>query len=450
MSVRVAVVAAPGADAPDAGPAGRAGQGAARLGGRLVVWGDDGDARLAGPAATEVATVGSAGELRLVTQVGDVFRHDHPDVPVLVDAGRYLVVRLAPGGPDVPVGDTTCFRVEPLVAGRVAFAPVAAPPPAAREAWVDALVAGVSTARWVEAVTHLASYPTRHSLSPALREAAAWAEARLRVAGYVTRTEGVPVGAGESLNVVAERTGRGPAPRDLVVVTAHLDSVNHPAGGGPGAVAPGADDNASGAAGVLEVAHALAAHAAHHDLRLVLFGGEEQGLHGSRHHVAAMGVGDRARTRAVVNMDMIAVRSSPGRTVLLEGAPLSERLVDALASAAAAHTTLAVQRSLHPFASDHVPFLDAGIPAVLTIEGADSANTAVHTAGDTVDRLDPALATDVLRMNVAAVAGLLGSAARRVPPPAGWALAGAPGQLDVFGVGTDAALWHRTWRPGVA
>ena len=47
------------------------------------------------------------------------------------------------------------------------------------------------------------------------------------------------------------------------------------------------------------------------------------------------------------------------------------------------------------------------LPGDLTIEGADSANTAIHTANDTVDGLDLDLAADVVRMNVAAVATLI-------------------------------------------
>ena len=86
---------------------------------------------------------------------------------------------------------------------------------------------------------------------------------------------------------------------------------------------------------------------------------------------------------------------------------MSQRLIDALAAAAATYTGLAVSSSLNPFASDHVPFIDAGVPAVLTIEADDSANTDVHSARDTLATLDPELPLEILRMNVATVAGEL-------------------------------------------
>jgi Zn-dependent M28 family amino/carboxypeptidase len=186
-----------------------------------------------------------------------------------------------------------------------------------------------------------------------------------------------------------------------VLVTAHLDSVNNQ---GAAAAAPGADDNASGSAGVLAIGRALAGRSSRHDLRLILFGGEEQGLFGSRHYVTGLDADERSRINAVVNMDMIACQNTSQATVLLEGGQASRAVIEALAEAAQAHTSLAVQTSLNPFNSDHVPFLDLGIPAVLTIEGTDSANDRVHTDRDTLDTLDINLALEILRMNVMFVA----------------------------------------------
>ena len=76
--------------------------------------------------------------------------------------------------------------------------------------------------------------------------------------------------------------------------------------GGTNAAAPGADDNGSGAAGVLEIGQVLAAQSVEHDLRLIVFGGEEQGLLGSQQYVASLGQADRSRLDCVINMDMIA------------------------------------------------------------------------------------------------------------------------------------------------
>jgi hypothetical protein len=346
-------------------------------------------------------------DLHVVTQVGAVFERTHPEVPIVLDKGRYLVVALEPTRAAELGRAAHDFAIHPLEGGSVVFETrprgVARRAPSAA---VQALVGRLDRAELETVLSELVSLPTRHSTSTHFRSAARSARARLESLGYGTRTESVAVGSRKSQNVVADLPGTATGARELVVVVAHLDSVNHLEG--PSGSAPGADDNASGAAGLLEMARVLGQHGGRHDLRLVLFGGEEQGLFGSRHHVARLAADDARRIRAVVNMDMIGTTNTPTPTVLLEGSATSQALLDGLAEAAAAHTTLSVQTSLNPFNSDHVPFLDAGIPAVLTIEGADSSNHAVHTAGDTLDRVDRELLLAILRMNVAFVATSLG------------------------------------------
>jgi Zn-dependent M28 family amino/carboxypeptidase len=143
-------------------------------------------------------------------------------------------------------------------------------------------------------------------------------------------------------------------------------------------------------------------------LRFILFGGEEEGLFGSKHYVAKLSASERARIQAVVNMDMIASLNTSTRSVLLEGATLSQRVINGLKEAAATYTHLTVETSLNPFASDHVPFINKGIPAVLTIEGADNANSRIHSGNDTIDHVESDLAVEILRMNVAFVASEVG------------------------------------------
>jgi hypothetical protein len=369
-----------------------------RLGDAVVLFADVHEPvrRAAGPGAA----VRDAGGLNLVIQVGRAFQVAHPEVPVLLDRGRHLVVDAAAIGPEEGLD----WAVRPLPRD---VAVVDRPTPSARRAdpALDELLSVLSQPSYEETLRAVTAPPTRHSLDPGFVIAAETAAAALGSVGYDVTREPITVGAGHCENVVADLAGTAEAPRGLVVASAHLDSVNH--ADGPGAPAPGADDNASGAAGLLELARALATRRWRHDLRLILFGGEEQGLFGSKQHVAALDGADRARVRAVVNMDMIARLNTPAPGVLLEGAELSRTLVDELAAAAATWTALAVSTSLHPYASDHVPFIDAGIPAVLTIEGNDTTNGDVHTARDTLATLHPPLALEILRMNLAVLAGYL-------------------------------------------
>ncbi|MET0829503.1 MAG: M28 family metallopeptidase [Microbacterium sp.] len=266
----------------------------------------------------------------------------------------------------------------------------------------------ISADSYRTALEDLTAHPTRHSFSSAYRDAARTVADRLAELGYATREEPVVFSGRETLNIVADKPGTAPEDeRRLVYVVAHLDSINE--AGGVSAPAPGADDNASGAAGVLEIARVLAAVVTLHDLRLVVFGGEEQGLHGSRLHVAELTDTDRSRIIMVVNMDMIGRLNTAAPSVLLEGAAVSQHVIDALAQAAHDTTDLDVFVSLEPFASDHVSFIDADLPAVLTIEGEDQLNLDEHTPRDTLAGLDISVAMSILRMNTAALATMLGA-----------------------------------------
>jgi hypothetical protein len=358
-----------------------------------------------GPASRASRSSVPRSRLHLVTQIGRCFQQEFPDVRVVVDKGRFLVVDLAPeAAAALDRSPTGCFAVRPLPADEAVFEQRARGLGGAPPALAGTRAPEVSQTAFEADVATLVGFRTRHSTGTGFLAAVEWAQHELTASGYATQLQTVAVGAGTSRNLIADRIGQG-LDRKLVIVGAHLDSVN--LAGGPGADAPGADDNASGSAGVLAIARALGEHPSSHDLRLVLFGGEEQGLFGSRHYVAALDQTERDRIVAMINMDMIAGRNTDVPTVLLEGAAVSQGMIDALAAAAQSTTGLAVQTSLHPFNSDHVPFLDRGIPAVLTIEGADGANDRVHTDRDRVEFLDHALALEILRMNVAFLAQVL-------------------------------------------
>ncbi|TDW75124.1 M28 family metallopeptidase [Kribbella pratensis] len=377
--------------------------------------------------------------LLLVTQVGRSFQDEYPDVTPLLDHGRHLVISSA----DKPRRRSNQhWRIETL---RPNTTVVDSPRAAAARVDPDVadLVGDVSTTSYQNDLTWLASLPTRHSSSPTFTQAMDFASDRMVALGYQVARMPVTVGAGHSADLIGDRTGVG-SDRQLVIVTAHLDSIN--IAGGPAAAAPGADDNGSGSAGVLELGRLLSTRSWQHDIRLILFGGEEEGLFGSKQYVAALPPAERSRVRAVLNMDMIGTRNTVTPGVLLEGAAVSSSQIADLSTAAATYTGLAVETSLNPFASDHVPFINAGIPAVLTIEGADSANGHIHSANDTLNFIDWSLAAEILRMNIAALAGWLEpAAARRRPQPAGSVVSWGPGRIDVFAVGMDSAVHHKAF-----
>ena len=357
--------------------------------------------------------------LHVIIQKGRLFQREHPDVGVLVDKGRYLLVDLDPSlARNLSKKKEPCYSVRALEAldadgepgeNRVVFetrsrgadrAVARAVDPA-----VQALVDRISRPTLEANLAQLVGLPTRLSTSTHYRRACDFVEQQLQSLGYTTSRQTISVNGAASANVIARRAGTGPAPRGAVLVTAHLDSVNHE--GTAGSPAPGADDDGSGSAGVLEIARVLKEQVSVHDFVFILFGGEEQGLLGSRHFVRSMSAAQRSKLRAVVTMDMIGTLNSPAPTVLLEGRTLAQDMLDRLAAAASTYTSLTVETSVNAANSDHVSFLDKGIPAVLTIEGADSSNHEIHTARDTLDRINFDLALEILRMNTAFTAEAL-------------------------------------------
>ncbi len=104
-----------------------------------------------------------------------------------------------------------------------------------------------------------------------------------------------------SVNVLAFRAGRSSS--SAVVIGAHMDHLGQPGG----VLHPGADDNASGMAALLEIARAISQSPAQleHSVVFVFWTGEELGHFGSSHYVREPRW-PLANTIAYLNLDMIA------------------------------------------------------------------------------------------------------------------------------------------------
>jgi hypothetical protein len=166
--------------------------------------------------------------LDLVVQKGRLFQADHPDVPVLLDralpgSGSRPKAAERIGQPEYP-----CYTLRPLGDQHTVFETrVRGAARAAEVPWVRALVDGVDREAYSADLAHLVSFPTRDSTGSQYRAAAGWAAGRLERMGYRAELRDVAVGGATSQNVVADREGHGPEPRGVVLVVAHLDSVNH-------------------------------------------------------------------------------------------------------------------------------------------------------------------------------------------------------------------------------
>ncbi|MGB2696017.1 MAG: M28 family metallopeptidase [Dehalococcoidia bacterium] len=156
-------------------------------------------------------------------------------------------------------------------------------------------------------------------------------------------------------------------------------------------VSPGANDNASGAATVLELARATAAEHRSGDC-FVLFSAEEIGLVGSGQFVLHLTEQERAGVVAVFNYDVVAGTEPVGL--------IGSRTLAAQADALGNELGIEARADSLPegLSSDHVSFLDAGIPALmLTTHGF----ARIHTAQDTVVNLEPDHLQDIATLGFA-------------------------------------------------
>lgn len=186
----------------------------------------------------------------------------------------------------------------------------------------------------------------------------------------VTITVDATLTAREGANVVATA---GSAPnRKMVIIGAHYDSV---------AAGPGANDNASGVASVLQLAAATRGRTYPFDLVFVAFGDEEVGLVGSKQYVSAMSSQQRSQLVAMLNFDMVGV----GDAMQFGGEQLLAGQARQIARDLGYKTEEMSARDGR--SSDHASFVDAGLPAVF-IYRSDDPN--YHTALDTPDRIVPA------------------------------------------------------------
>ncbi|MAW62153.1 MAG: hypothetical protein CMJ94_15160 [Planctomycetes bacterium] len=172
---------------------------------------------------------------------------------------------------------------------------------------------------------------------------------------------------------------------EAVVIGAHLDHVglNDWADGGKMRVHPGADDNASGSAALLEIAQALSETKPREDILLLWFTGEENGLLGSRAYCEKPLVAHE-QTLIMLNMDQIA-RTDPKSMNLggLWDAPDLEKLSKRIAKNIDQELKLDFEGGRELFArSDHYSFFQKGVPVIFFFEGDIDSNPVYHKPGD--------------------------------------------------------------------
>jgi len=259
--------------------------------------------------------------------------------------------------------------------------------------------------RHVKALAHDIGVRSDRTYSNVLR-ASAYIERRLQDLGYDVVSQEFAAGSRSYRNIEATLAGVPGHAHEVVVLGAHYDTAEN---------APGADDNASGVAGVLELARVFAKERQARTVRFVFFPNEEPPSFptadmGSRHYATAA----RARNDQIVAMLSI---ESIGYYDTEKGSqrypfPLnlaypdvgdfigfvsnlrSRSLLHRALAAFRAHATLPTQGAAAPawvpgvWWSDHWSFWREGYPAIMITDTAPYRYPFYHTPHDTPDKLD--------------------------------------------------------------
>ncbi|MEE9259184.1 MAG: M20/M25/M40 family metallo-hydrolase [Nitrospinaceae bacterium] len=246
----------------------------------------------------------------------------------------------------------------------------------------------------------------------ALERAGQYIAKQFETLGLRVMEESVPFGGMESTNVLGLKEGLGNS-GDLFILAAHYDTVEN---------SPGADDNASAVAAMLEAARCLESVQLKTPLLFAGFTLEEYGFVGSRYYIERS---HRRKERflGMISLEMVGFRNrlpgsqsyppyvdparypDTGDFIVAVGnepsTPLTLSLAEGMRKAAPGLPveTLVVPGRGDDFTevrlSDHSPFWENGTPAVMVTDTAFFRNPNYHRPTDTLETLDVEFIRDV-------------------------------------------------------
>jgi len=265
-----------------------------------------------------------------------------------------------------------------------------------RLAAVSARISGDSLLATAE---YLASQDTRRFTSQGAAAAVSYISGRLHDFDIPVEHHYVHVKdrSGNSVivtNILADLGGNG-FDKNTILVCAHYDS----RGEDWQEPAPGADDNASGVAVLVETARVLAAEGHRPPVTLAFFGGEEDSLLGSNAFAENV-LGDHPSLRGVVNVDMVGFDEYGPMDAVLFSNSHSAAFAGEVIDCAGTTSRLVIDSVIVETGnSDHVSFWRRGVAAVSLWEGYDH-NPYHCTVLDTPDILTPRFLVEITRFVV--------------------------------------------------
>ncbi len=218
-------------------------------------------------------------------------------------------------------------------------------------------------------------------------------------------------------NIIVTLPGKT-RPDEEILLTAHMDSATYAFDAD--ASAPGADDNASGVAALLEALAVFSQYDFERTVKIIFFSGEEYGLWGSR---AYTNQNDMDNIEAVINLDVISYDPNNDQCADLHAGTLAQSENIGLTMLRMVETynlDLQVEYFTDDAidASDHSPFWQEGVGAVLLsanlIDGRENTceppefNPYMHTADDTFKNINPYTGFELTRLALITAVELAG------------------------------------------
>jgi len=267
----------------------------------------------------------------------------------------------------------------------------------------------VSGHRMLATIEALESFGSRAFYLDSSLDAADYIEGRFSDLGLWVRVQYFDVSGYSVPNIIAVKNGTAPDVGSFLF-GAHYDSTNKDALNytmGASLSAPGADDDASGVAAVIELATVMKSLSIQSTVKFVAFGAEEAGLNGSR----AFAIAERASGESYIDtviMDMVGYRAGAQNKVTLFTNHPGVGIPGGIEHAVAEHG-LNLSIDLVPSAayafSDHYPFLEQGYPTTAILEefvNGWPVNPYYHTENDTSEHISVEQMENVTRAVMAA------------------------------------------------
>jgi len=234
--------------------------------------------------------------------------------------------------------------------------------------------------------------------SEELKEAAAWIINKYEYWGYDNIEIDTFYFSGQTLfNIVVSRTGTL-YPDQFVIIDGHYDTYN----------GPGANDNGTGTAIVLETARVMKDMQTDYSVKFIHFSAEEVGLVGSYHYVNNTVVPEDLNIRLVFNIDEVGgVAGETNNTLTCErdesppagNNAASAAFTDTLANLTEMYSTLTSYLS-YAYGSDYVPFMNNGYVVTGFYEYNESPYT--HSINDSISKIDLDYVYEVTKSSLAA------------------------------------------------